>query len=1521
MQNQDYDFRADQEVDFNEQTDPPPQPPLDESMLEASTADLYESLDNLDEYAAQNAMPQPQNIPAIPEHILESTAASMLPDPNVKLSDFSLFLNEKYDELNAIASAKNPSAPPIGHDSAFEKNIQSQWFVEYNKIKAENGEKQNMLLCKSNGHFYSDRDTPESALKDYGFNENEAQALAPHMAFTFIGNTEIKGNKGKGLQRGQFKTFVLSLKDPNSAASLDALAEIVAQKTKHVQSHIDNTYNLDTAKEKILSRVDGLIQAETAKTGVTPFVGVWPALFLNNRAVYERLSEIPEIKDQFKIEPLDVNGNKMTYTGFSEGLNSYFNAELKLHKVTTKDPDVLPQSELESIIAEHLKNEKEPLMMVPEQDNDKIIEKQHDKNVEKGNTNDNAKINEGAPPKVPEKSKNATLGGDEISTKQKFNNAPNPNQSSDDGEDEEGKKKRKRDSEDKRMSVGEIALRAIQKLAEKSLKAILRLAQMIVMALLALIRSLLAFGNKKMTKAFGTKPYFEAPNLADTFKKNDFINNLFEKKLDGPSKKKDQELDKKNDIRDALDDVFADKKNTDPELADAALKNSLAQNLSALGTPTELDLLKEAALKSEQLSDGVKDALKLRAQDELLALSDDDKKKIIAALAIPALHRFGEDLKSQVAPTLMYDETHGVLLAKGDEVQLEDGTKAGVLAAYDVGGALYYAVANESEDKNYQLNYVEAAGLTLLGHNKLSFDNEENLIAQANHSVLEQHKEEHEGKIQNIDILDYDSPQATAINVEQLAEKLQLIPDSTNNALKPINYLDEYEKSTLKENYEGSSIYQLHHDKTNSLVSDPDHGQQHPVFGKLLDLNDAVQAKLPQSGMMIEGTVMGAYIHGNQLYYSIDTDKNSYNLPASDLTLTEINGGRLDTAAIEEHLNTQNWANKNYNREHQYSSDTIVLSHNLAPSKFNTKNGVSKGAWVRSDPTDLLGDVGIKPLVTNELNEYLGANNIYSVIEDGKKRSFVSIGQTTDEATGQKHSIVLEIKKNGLTLGGYAALSASKSALKTLDMDNPAVVFEKEGASHHLSGLIEKTREMYETGSARARASLIHHLSNQISTKHDFKQQAESFYKDKIIASNLLVENALNAFNGVKDNTLGLDANLTQTKILDEKLTQALSQPESQVILSENGRLTSNDYKPNTLLPNTLTFSNPNTSFDSLDNLMQPPMPNTQPNFKALGESFVTLNGASLIEQAIKHEPVLMQEAPIHAVPNLQIDTPKHDELQPQAKALDSELPLISTTQEPPIEVPETLATQLAHRVAALPSDLPESVLMRVALTYVTGDRYCSNQEGGIDLLNTKELLAKEREKINQDIIQLMPKIKSHLEGVNEYGQIESISSLKINDFDGLKKLLNEDPEISSRLNTILNKESILASSVENHLDKVESRLEKIHNKLDLKEFDMENIKTLNSVSDVFLDAVKNDCEQTKSVSDLVSILKEVKNADGDLKYSDIAIKVVNDGINYTNDLSNHLSSMHSSFKPKTNYQVFDQAKKLENDKSFDFNQ
>ena len=114
---------------------------------------------------------------------------------------------------------------------------------------------------------------------------------------------------------------------------------------------------------------------------------------------------------------------------------------------------------------------------------------------------------------------------------------------------------------------------------------------------------------------------------------------------------------------------------------------------------------------------------------------------------------------------------------------------------------------------------------------------------------------------------------------------------------------------------------------------------------------------------------------------------------------------------------------------------------------------------------------------------------------------------------------------------------------------------------------------------------------------------------------------------------------------------------------------------------------------------------------------------------------------------------------------------------------------------------------------------------------------------------------------------------------------------------------------IENHLDKVESRLEKIHNKLDLKEFDMENIKTLNSVSDVFLDAVKNDCEQTKSVSDLVSILKEVKNADGDLKYSDIAIKVVNDGINYTNDLSNHLSSMHSSFKPKTNYQVFDQAK------------
>lgn len=1486
MVNQNYDFSSDQEVDLNQPDNIPPLPPLDESMLDNNSSDFFQNLDNLDDYAADNAIPSSQNVPDVPDHILESSAATMIPDTDLKLNEFSLFLNEKYDDLNELAKVKNPDAPLIGHDSAFEKNIQSQWFVEYNKIKAESGEKEKMLLCKSNGHFYSDKDTPESALKDYGFDDDEVKKLAPHMDFTFIGNTEIKGNKGKGLQRGQFKTFVLTLKDPSSAASADALATIVAQKTKHVQSHIDNTYNLDKAKDKILSRVEGLVQAETAQTGVKPFVGVGPALFLNNRAVYEKLSEIPEIKDKFKIEPLDVNGNKITYTGFSEGLNSYFNAELRLHKVTTKDPDSLPQSELENLISEHLKDEKEPLLIVPEHDDNKIIDKQHDKILGNNNPDENIKIKEG----IPAKEKNNSPDGVELVTnKQKFNNPQNSKSQSGDDEDEEKRKKRKRESDDKRVSVGEIALRAVQKLAEKTLKALLRIVQMIAMALLAIIQSLLALGNRGMTKAFGTKPYFEHPNLLKTFEKNDFISNLFEKKNDGPANKNDKELTEKNDIRDALDGVFKDKKASEPELADEFTKNSLKQQMAVIGAPSELDLLKEAALKAENLSDGVKDQLNAQAEQEVSTLSDDAKKEMLASLSIPAAHQFGEDLTSKVAPTLMYDEAHGVLLAKGDEVQLEDGTTAGVLSAYDVGGSLYYAVANESDDKNYNLSYVEASALTLLGHNKVSFDNESNLVEQANNAVIERYQQDHEGKIQNIEILNYDSPQENSISVEELANKIQLITNATNSDLKSINFQDEFENSNLKKRFDEKLIYQLHHDKTPTLATNPLHGQRHPLFGKLLDLNDAVEAKLPQSGMMIEGTVMGAYIHGDQLYYSLATDKNTYNLPAGDITLTEVNGGQINDSSIQAHLNTQKWT-ENISREHKHGAEPLILTHSLASEEFNKKHSIDVGAWVKTEPTAMLGDVGVKPLLKNDQNEFIGANNIYSVMEDGKKRSFVSIGQTVDESTGQKHSLVLEVNKNAFALNSYIPLQPSKTTLKSLDMDNPSVILEKEGGVDHLSSVIDKTRDMYESGSNKVKASLINRLSDQINGKQNTNEQAQSFYKDKAIASALLAENAAKAFNIENPHILGLEANLGQTQINDQQLTQSLNHPESQKILSDNAQLNNSHYKPNQLLPNEVIFNKPDSSFDSLDNLMPTHHSNSQPSFKDLGQNFVSLNGASLIEQAAKNTSVLINEEAAHLIPDQNI------------------------------EAPERLGSELVKQVSTINSELPESVLMRVALTYVTGDRLCTNQEGGIDLLNAKESLIKEREKINQDIIQLMPKIEPYLEGVSADGRIENISAVKINDFEGLKKLLNEDPEVKLRLSTIMNKESVLTSSVENHLDKVESRLEKIHGKLDLRKFDMDNIKTLNSVSTAFLDTVKDDFEKTKSVTDLVSILKEIKNANGDLSYSDIAIKVVNDNVKYSNSFTDHLSSMHSSFKPNTTHQIIDQAPKQDNDKSLSFN-
>lgn len=1480
-QNQEYDFGADQSIDLSNQNNVPPQPSLDESMFDPNVANFYQDFDNFDDLAAENAIPLNQPMQDVPDHILESTAATMVPDSDLKLTDFSLFLNGKYDDLNEIAKLKNPSAPPIGHDSVFEKNIQSQWFVDYNKLKAENGETEKMLLCKANGLFYSDRDTPETALKDFGFDDNEAKALAPHMDFTFIGNTEIRGSKGKGIQRGQFKTFVLNLKDPTSPESVEALAKIVAQKTKHVQSHIDKTYNLDKAKEKILSRVNGLVDAETAKTGTAPFVGVGPALFLNNRAVYERLSEIPEIKDKFKIEPLDVNGNKITYTGFSEGLNSYFDAEIKLHKVVTKDPLALPQSELEHIISEHLKDEKEPLLVIPEHDDNKIIEKQHEKSLGASNTVDNVQIKDG----IPAKPKNTTLESSEfVPGKQKINEG-NPGNISEEFEDDGDRRRRKRPDNNQRMSFGEIALRATQKIAEKSLKALLRLAQMIAMALLALLQSILALGNRGMTKAFGTKPYFEYPDMTKTFRKNEFISNLFENKKGGPSNNNEKELGEKNDIKAALDEVFADQKPSDPKLENTP-ENNLAKQMAVLGASTELDLLKNASVNAEKLDDHVKDDLSAQANQDLSSLSEDEKKAILATVSIPAAHQFGEDLPSKVTPTLMFDDTHGVLLGKCDEVLLEDGTKAGVLSAYDVGGSLYYAVANESEDKNYNLNYVEASALTLLGHNKVTFDNESNLVAQADNAVIENYQQEHDGKIQKLDILDYAAPQENAIGVDELASRLQLLTHTENSELKQINFLDEFEGSGLKKRFDESLIYQVHHDQTNSLVVDPIHGQTHALFGKLLDVNDLIEAKLPQSGMMVEGAVTGAYVHDNQLYYSLLTDKNSYNLPAGDITLTKRNGGQLSASALQDKLIAQEWP-ENISREHKKGATPIILSHADASEGFNHKHSINKGAWVRTEPTDMLGQVGVKALLKNEQDEYIGANKIYSVIDNDKKRYFLSIGQT-EEPTGQKHSIVLEVKKNKLSPGSFSPLDASKTSLQSLDMDNPSVVIEKNGGLTGFSSIIDHTRDMYESGSNKVKASLINTLANDISGKVNTNEHAESFYKDKVIASAVLAESALNAFVNKDENILGLDANLSQTKINDQDIAQSLNHPESQKILSDNSPIAADYYKPKQLLPNQVVLNEQVLSFDNLDNIMQVQAQQPQTTFADLGRNFMSLNGSGQIDEPIS--PVVSNPDPI------------------------------LETQEAWIEEPVNPRMQLVQQVTSIDSDLPESTLMRVALTYVTGDRYCSNQEGGIDLLSTKEALLVDREKINQDIAQLMPKIQTYFEGVGEDGRVDNISQVKVADLNGLKKLLNEDPEVKLRLSTILNKESVLASSIENHLDKIETRLEKIHGRLDLKEFDMDNIKTLDSVSNAFLSEVRESFEKSKSASDLVSILKEVKNADDGVSYSDIAMKVVNDGVKHTNSFADHLTSISSTFKPNTNQPAIEQDPNLKKEKSLDFN-
>lgn len=1480
----DYDF-SQTPFDLNE---PPPSIPLEQYDM-SGPAINPDDQDLLDQFAAENAIPvSPENtIGEIPEHVLKETELGLqAEEANLELTDFSKFLNKKYEELNEKAKARNPNAPPLGHDSVFEKNIQSQWFVEYNQEKVKNGEKEKILLCKPNGFFYSDKDTVESALKDYGFDQEAVSQLAPHLQFNFIGNTEIRGNKAKGTQRGQFKTFVMNLKDPSSADSQEAMAAIVAQKTQFVQQHLDKNYDLEKAKNKILSRVDDLVTSETNKSGVKPFIGVGPALFLNSSAVYEKLAEIPEIKDKFKIEPLDVNGNKITYTGFSEGLNSYFNSDLKLHKVTTKNSDLLSQQELEGLISEHLKDEKEPLLIAPEHNDNRIIEKQHQKHEEKLKAEGQPESLHNDTPKLDSKEAEAkdieaektTSNPNEQALKEDAafykGKAKDSKAENDDLNDEEAadkqKRKRMRGNEegDGKTSLGEVAVKAAQKIAEAALKALIRLAQLIVMMLIALLQAIFSAGKHVMSH-LTNKPYISGPNMLTKFAQTNFGDNLFERKNNGKASEKEQT----NDIKNALEEL--ESKEVKPEIKPLDLEapeNGVNKQLAALGLASTFDPLKDASSKLDSLDTDKQNDLSEKALEKIALMTDEQKSDYLKTLDIPAAHKFDEGLESKLTPTLMYHDQHGVLLGKGDEVRLEDGLSGGILSAYDVGGKLHYAVVSESDDKNYKIDYLSADTLTLTGHNKISFDNEQNLIKQADDAVLEKYKDEHEGKIEKIEILNHQDPQPTAINIKELASIVPLVSHETLDTLKPIDYLKAYEDSTYKTlNEDKLSTYQLHNDKTDSLIKEPNHGQKHPLFGKILDVNDAVEATLPRSGMLVEGAITGAYVHNNQLYYNLKTDKSTYNLPASDVTLNKVNGGNLSDQNIRDILQSQH-KNTLISDAHKIGATILPLFHkdpHLEPShvadfrkSIESKNNLG---------FDALANVGVKPLLRDDSNSIVGSGQIYAVSDkELGTRHFVSLGQVVDPDTNQTRSLGLEIKKSILASGGFAAIQGGEATIKEIDIDSPSVALDSKATPKHLESIINNARQMYESGSNKTKATLLATFIKEAESKLDLNNNVEQLFTNKVLAASLLSENANKVFNPESGNILGVDANLANTSINDKPILDALNTPASQKEISnlENASL----HKPKQLLPNEIIFnaaSNINMGFDDLNAFVNQQKSDVKVNLKLnnLESNFAPLDSKMLAESV----------AQINVVENN-----GHDQ------ALDKVVDQIVNHK-----------SQIVDEVMKLKSSLPESVLMRVALSYVTGERLCSNQEGGIDLLTGRENLLQEHSKIKQEIVDLIPAITPYIQGFDSEGRINNISDIKVSDFNGLKSLLQDDRDTNVRLENLTNKEATFNSKFDNHLDKIETRFEKINSKLNLNEFDTNNLETLNSVAKEFIYTIKSDYENIHSTNNLVTLLNEVKKSEPDTDYGDIAKKVVSNNAEFSTKLDNRLTSITSSFKPK----------------------
>lgn len=1134
--------------------------PLDSYPYDTNELDRVE----LSELSLQEALGQltPAEIQEAPPEMLEPVNFSDEED-NTQ-TPVSKFLLDQISQIDAEARLKNPNAKPIDLQTAFPKNTQTQWFADYNAAALEGNVPGKKLVSKLNGFFFTAEEDPTIALQQFGLRDDLIKDYAQHFDMSYFGNTKSR-TKNNGNSNG-FKSYVMHLKDPTNPESLKVLDEVMAAKHAAIQAKLDRSYDLDKAVEHLTHKAHSIIDEEVKKTGVVPFVGSDESMFLNPGAIYAEIKKkVPEVDGLYAIEPLASKGNKVTYSGYSESLESYFEDDLKICKLTTLDPVALPQEKLEQLVTEKLElgTAREHLASTPTEALIQQIKNLSDDPAEvaapaEATPNDNVFPMQGG--KQNRSQDRSGFDNDEYGDDSHFN-----------------RRKRGRDNEvEESDSLAKIALESLSKITQATLAAIIALAQLIMQTLMALLQALARMCGMNIAS-----PSKLPDNPLLTY--NKVIDRM--KVSNGPA----QDVENTKDLK--PEDAVADLTNAlDEDIAnDKQLKNEY--ELSDVKPLDKIQLSKEAL---QNLSAEERARLDKEADLLLKNLSDEDRKYYLDKIEIKAEHAFAADLDSKLSEPLVYDERFGVLLATADKVEF-NGEHYGVVSAAVVGGELLYAIAKDNESGNYDINFVKAGELTLKEHNAVNFDNLANLKNHIAEQLLEKFPAE-EGKIEKLAILDRADLKGHEITIAELNNQTSFISfDKLGFDTTPIS-VDELVKDNhalVNELY--YSLPQLHHDKTGELNASTKKNS-HPFFGRMLDLNDLVDAKLSNGDISIRGSVIGAYEANTDLYYQLMHEGQLYSVKADEVSLIAPNGGNLSDEQLALASST-NRKGKAFRKEvlpaeHASIANAIKL---LAP---NDEAGFDQSFQYESSNSIIRfgnSNLGVVPLNVDDKGAYIGAGKLITMpSNDGTSLSFMTFGETTNPVDGMKRAIAFEVEN---TLVGLRPKAASNSRMVQINLDDPELKITTAGIKNEdLKAFARQARNIYENGSLRRVASVVGYYANEAKARllgednQPLKIAREAFVQNKVAMGILQEKAGLTPQAPLVD--VGLKANLANSTFFMDQVSKIIESPESRSYTPSQGLATSNpvdivsysmNYEHNPVMPMSV-----NELISNYSPLMQP---------------------------------------------------------------------------------------------------------------------------------------------------------------------------------------------------------------------------------------------------------------------------------------------------------------------------------------------